>query len=124
MHCSCGAKKYSLGSTILGHILLFGGAKNSNIAILHHQCGCSKKHTMTFVNRTISSTSRYCKLNNATNYTTFTTIYHMAVFSGGGVQPHEPSTFSPPLRTYHMASYNKSCVIGCHPSLFFIIINL
>ena len=33
VHCSCEAKKYSFGSTIVGHILVFGGAKNSNIAI-------------------------------------------------------------------------------------------
>ena len=26
-------KKYSFGSTIVGHILVFGGDKNSNIAI-------------------------------------------------------------------------------------------
>ena len=33
VHCSGGAKKYRFGSTIVGHILAFGGAKNSNIAI-------------------------------------------------------------------------------------------
>ena len=35
-HCSCGAKKYSFGSTIVGHILVFGGDKNSNIPIQYH----------------------------------------------------------------------------------------
>ena len=30
---SCRAKKYSFGSTIVGHILVFSGAKNSNIVI-------------------------------------------------------------------------------------------
>ena len=33
MHGNCGAKKYSFGSTIVGHILVFSGAKNSNIVI-------------------------------------------------------------------------------------------
>ena len=36
VHCSYGAKKYNFGffgSTIVRHILVFGGAKNSNIAI-------------------------------------------------------------------------------------------
>ena len=41
VHCSGGAKKYRFGSTIVGHILVFGGAKNSNIAIWHHCCRCS-----------------------------------------------------------------------------------
>ena len=31
--CSCGAKKYRFDSTIVRHILVFNGAKNSNIAI-------------------------------------------------------------------------------------------
>ena len=35
------AKKYNFGSTIIRHILVFGDAKNSNIAIYHHQYGCS-----------------------------------------------------------------------------------
>ena len=117
MYCRCGAKKYSFGSTILGHILVFGGA-----AILHHQCGCSKKRARTSVNRTTSSTSRYCKLNNATNYSTFTTIYHMADLSGGGVELHGLSTFSLLLRTYHVISYNKSCVICCDPSIYLFYI--
>ena len=33
VHCSGGAKKYRFGSTIVGHILVFGAAENSNIAI-------------------------------------------------------------------------------------------
>ena len=33
VHGSCGAKKYSFGSTITGYILIFSGAKNSYIAI-------------------------------------------------------------------------------------------
>ena len=33
VHYSCEAKKYSFDSTIVGHILVFGGAKNSNIAL-------------------------------------------------------------------------------------------
>ena len=32
-HYNYGAKKYSFGSTIVGHILVFDCAKNSNIAI-------------------------------------------------------------------------------------------
>ena len=31
MHCSCGAKKYCFGSTIVGYILSFSSAKNSYI---------------------------------------------------------------------------------------------
>ena len=33
MHRRCGAKKYRFGSTIVGYILVFGDAKNSNITI-------------------------------------------------------------------------------------------
>ena len=33
LHYSCGAKKYSFGSIIIVHILVFSGAKNNNIVI-------------------------------------------------------------------------------------------
>ena len=33
VYCNCGVKKYSFGSTIVGHILIFSSAKNSNIVI-------------------------------------------------------------------------------------------
>ena len=37
-----GVKKYKFGTTIVGHILVFGGSKNNNITIQYHQCECSQ----------------------------------------------------------------------------------